>query len=101
MLAARAGFSLEGISEAQFVTDALAAYAPGAVIGEKIQLGIELPDHSVLIRVGPIEDGGATRMIEASAVGDLPPVLDRLSERHYVERSDGAELLCLTLADRA
>jgi serine/threonine-protein kinase RsbW len=101
MLTARAGFSLEGISEAQFVTDALAAYAPGAVIGEKIQLGIDLPDNRVLIRVGPVEDGGATRMVEASAVGDLPPVLERLSERHHVERAEGGELLCLTLADRA
>jgi serine/threonine-protein kinase RsbW len=101
MLTARAGFSLEGISEAQFVTDALAAYAPGAVIGEKIQLGIDLPGDRILIRVGPVEDGGATRMVEASAVGDLPPVLERLSERHHVERTEGGELLCLTLADRA
>ena len=33
MLAARAGFSLEGVSEAQLVTDSLAAHVPRAIVG--------------------------------------------------------------------
>ena len=101
MLAARAGFSLEGISEAQFVTDALAAYAPGSVLGGRIRLGIDVPDGKVLLRVGPVEQGAAQRMVEASAVGDLPPVLERLTEQQQVERADGGEVLALTLGDRA
>lgn len=100
MLTARAGFSLEGISEAQFVTDALAAYAPRAMIGGKIQVGIDVPNGKVVVRVGPVELGAAQRMVEASAVGDLPPVLERLTEQQQVERSDGGELLSLTLGDR-
>src|SRR2546423_4406394 len=38
MLAARAEFSLEGISEAELVTDALTAPAPTPVLGDKLQV---------------------------------------------------------------
>lgn len=100
MLAARAEFSLEGISEAQLVTDALAAHAPNLVVGSKIQLGIDRRQGQLVIRVGPLRDGGGTRIIEASAVGDLPPVLERLTEERRVERSADGELLCLILGAR-
>jgi serine/threonine-protein kinase RsbW len=100
MLAARAEFSLEGISEAELVTDALAAHAPKKIVGNKIQLGIDRPDGRLVVRVGPLEDGGGNRVIEASALGDLPPVLERLTEERRVESSADGELLCLVLGAR-
>ena len=99
MLAARADFSLEGISEAQLVTDSLAANVPRVLIGSKIQLGIDLPSEELLVRVGPLEDGGAARIMEASALGELPPVLERLTKEHRVERSEDGEVLCLVLVN--
>ena len=100
MLAARAEFSLEGISEAELVTDALAAHAPNLIVGSKIQLGIDRRPGQLVVRVGPFQDGGSTRIIEASAVGDLPPVLERLTEQRRVESSEDGELLCLVLGAR-
>jgi serine/threonine-protein kinase RsbW len=100
MLAARAEFSLEGISEAELVTDALAAHAPNLTVGSKIQLGIDRRPGQLVVRVGPFQDGGSTRIIEASAVGDLPPVLERLTEQRRVESSEDGELLCLVLSAR-
>jgi hypothetical protein len=100
MLAARAEFSLEGISEAELVTDALAAHAPKKIVGNKIQLGIDRPDGRLVVRVGPLEDGGGDRVIEASALGDLPPVLERLTEERRIESSADGELLCLVLGAR-
>jgi serine/threonine-protein kinase RsbW len=97
MLGARAGFSLEGISEAELVTDALATHAPKAIVGNKIQLGIDRSEGRLVVRVGPFEDGGAQRVIEASALGDLPPVLERLTEQSRVESSADGELLHLAL----
>jgi serine/threonine-protein kinase RsbW len=97
MLAARAEFSLEGISEAELVTDAVAAHAPRSMVGDRIQLGIDRPNGQLIVRVGPLEDGGATRVVEASALEDLPPVLDRLTEDHGVESSGDRELLRLVL----
>ena len=100
MLAARAEFSLEGISEAQLVTDTIAANAPNLIVGSKIQLGIDRRQGQLVVRVGPFQDGGSTRIIEASAVGDLPPVLERLTEQRRVESSEDGELLCLVLGAR-
>jgi hypothetical protein len=100
MLAARAEFSLEGISEAELVTDAVAAHAPRSMVGDRIQLGIDRPNGQLIVRVGPLEDGGATRVVEASALEDLPPVLDRLTEDHGVESSGDRELLRLVLGAR-
>jgi serine/threonine-protein kinase RsbW len=97
MLAARAEFSLEGISEAQLVTDTIAANAPNVIVGSKIQLGIDRRQGQLVVRVGAFQDGGSTRIIEASAVGDLPPVLERLTEQRRVESSVDGELLCLVL----
>ncbi len=100
MLAARAEFSLEGISEAELVTDAVAAHAPRAIVGDRIQVGIDRPNGRLVVRVGPLEEGGATRVIQASALEDLPPVLERLTEDHRVENSGDRELLCLVLGAR-
>ena len=100
MLAARAEFSLEGISEAELVTDAVAAHAPRSIVGNRIQLGIDRPDGQLVVRVGPLEEGGATRVVQASALADLPPVLERLTQDRRVESAGEGELLCLVLDPR-
>jgi serine/threonine-protein kinase RsbW len=99
MLAARADFSLEGISEAQLVTDSLAANVPRVIVGGKIQLGIDFPPDELFVRVGPLEEGGANKIMDASALAELPPVLERLTKEHRVEGSRDGELLCLTLVN--
>jgi serine/threonine-protein kinase RsbW len=99
MLAARADFSLEGISEAQLVTDSLAANVPRVLVGNKIQLGIDTPPDELLVRVGPLQEGGAHRIMDASALAELPPVLERLTKDHRVEGSPDGEILSLTLVN--
>jgi serine/threonine-protein kinase RsbW len=99
MLAARADFSLEGISEAQLVTDSLAANVPRVLIGGRIQLGIDSPPSELLVRVGPLAQGGASKIMDASALAELPPVLERLTKDHRIESSPDGELLCLTLVN--
>ncbi|TMK69402.1 MAG: ATP-binding protein, partial [Actinobacteria bacterium] len=99
MLAARADFSLEGISEAQLVTDSLAANVPRVLVGDKIQLGIDSPAEELLVRVGPLQEGGANRIMDASALAELPPVLERLTKNHGVEGSPDGEILSLTLVN--
>jgi serine/threonine-protein kinase RsbW len=101
MLAARADFSLEGISEAQLVTDSLAANVPRVLVGSKIQLGIDSPPDELLVRVGPLEQGGAGRIMDASALAELPPVLERLTKDHRVDNAPDGEILSLTLVNPA
>jgi serine/threonine-protein kinase RsbW len=99
MLAARADFSLEGISEAQLITDSLAANVPRVIVGSNIQLGIDSPPEQLLVHVGPLEEGGAGKIMDASALGDLPPVLERLTKEHRIEGSPDGEILSLTIVN--
>jgi serine/threonine-protein kinase RsbW len=101
MLASRVGFSLEGISEAQLVTDSLAAHVPRVIVGEQIQLGIDFAENQLVVRVGPLTEGGAESILEASALGNLPRLLERLTRERRVERASDGELLRLTLVNPA
>jgi anti-sigma regulatory factor (Ser/Thr protein kinase) len=98
VLGARAGFSLEAISEAQLAMDAVAAHAPRAIVGRHIHTAFDVTPGRVVMRVGPLDQGGAARIIDSSGLGGMPPVLERLPESHTVEEHDGGELLSLTLA---
>ena len=99
MLAARADFSLEGISEAQLVTDSLAANVPRVIVGSKIQLGIDMPPDELVVRVGPLQEGGAHKIMDATPLAELPPVLERLTKEHRVEGSPDGEILSLTIVN--
>ncbi len=99
MLAARVGFSLEGVTEAQLVTDSIAAHAPGASIGSRVQLGIDARDRELVISVGPLEAGGADRILASSGRGDLPPVLERLTHTRSAQALGEEEILRLSLVN--
>ena len=84
---------------AQLITDSLAANVPRVIVGGNIQLGIDSPPEQLLVRVGPLRDGGAGRIMDASALGDLPPVLERLTKEHRIEGSPDGEILTLILVN--
>jgi hypothetical protein len=99
MLAARAGFSLEGISDAQLVTDSLAARLPGVSPGGEVRLGIDRPDGELLIRAGPLNEGAGELLLVGSPSDGLPPVLERLTRGGQVEHDERGETLRLGLVN--
>ena len=61
----------------------------------------KLPVEHVLRTLTPLYLGRtAAWVVQASALEDLPPVLERLTEDHRVESSGDRELLCLVLGAR-
>jgi serine/threonine-protein kinase RsbW len=100
VLAARAGFSVERLSEAQIVTDAIAAHAAEAFPGRHVHAAIDTADRRLDLRVGPLVDGGGDRLVASSAVGGLAPVLERLTDEMTIERRDGGEDLRLAIVDQ-
>jgi serine/threonine-protein kinase RsbW len=100
VLAARAGFSVERLSEAQIVTDAIAAHAVDAFPGRHVHAAIDTADRRLELRVGPLVDGGGDRLVASSAVGGLTPVLERLTDEMAIERRDGGEDLRLAIVDQ-
>jgi anti-sigma regulatory factor (Ser/Thr protein kinase) len=100
VLAARAGFSIERLSDAQLITDAIAAHAAGAFVGQRINTAIESSDRQLDLRLGPLVAGGGNALVTASAIGGLEPVLERLTDEVVVEPADDGEQLRLTIVDR-
>jgi anti-sigma regulatory factor (Ser/Thr protein kinase) len=100
VLAARAGFSVERLSDAQLITDAIAAHAAGAFRGARVNAAFEAGDRRLDLILAPLVDGGGNALVSASAVGGLEPVLERLSDEVVVEPEDGTERLRLAIVDR-
>lgn len=101
MLAARSGFSVDRLADVQLLSDAIAAHAPGAFVGRHIHVGVEDEDASLRLRLGPLEPGGAQRMIQASAIGGMPALIEELVDELEVASNGDDEQLLLRVADAA
>lgn len=100
LLAARAGFSVDRLADVQLLSDAIAAHAPGAFVGRHIHVGVDEEDAALYLRVGPLESGGAQQMIQASAIGGMPAVIEQLVDSLEVALNGGhSEQLLLHVAD--
>lgn len=84
MLAARSGFSVERLSDAQIVCDTIAAQAPAWFPGRHVHLALDAGDGALEIRVGPLVDDGGQALVRASSVGGLEPLLERLADEVVV-----------------
>ncbi len=99
LLAARAGFSVDRLADVQLLSDAIAAHAPGAFVGRHIHVGVDGEDAALRLRVGPLEPGGAAQMIQASAIGGMPAVIEQLVDSLEVTPNGHSEQLLLRVAD--
>jgi anti-sigma regulatory factor (Ser/Thr protein kinase) len=105
LLAARVDFSIDRLSDAQIVSDALAAHAPERALDGHVGVAV-IEDERVLdLRVGPLHPGGGDALIEATAVPGLGRLLEQLVDAVSVEPTDTpegqGEVLLLRLAEVA
>jgi serine/threonine-protein kinase RsbW len=99
MLAARAGFSIDRLSDAQLVSDALSAHAPAHLRAADVRVWFADGDRTLQARVGPLVDGGAERLLSDADLPGIGRLLDQLADRVAVDRADGTEYLVLELGD--
>jgi serine/threonine-protein kinase RsbW len=100
VLAARAHFSTDRISDSQLIGDALVAHAEGAITGDYLQLAVNVEPRDLELRVGPLLSGRGERLVRDSDVEGLGPLLAKLADRHDVSRGDSHDTLTLQLLDR-
>lgn len=100
VLAARAHFSTDRISDAQIVADALAAHAPSSLGANRLDLLVDVSKRSLELRVGPLGPGRAQRLIVDSAVDGLGGVIEKLTDERRTVEVGTAEMLALQLRDR-
>jgi hypothetical protein len=98
-LAARVDMPVDRLSDAQIVAAAVAAAAGRATPELPIRVDFSAQDGAVALRVGPLPDGAAARLVAESALPGVGRVLERLPDRWRVEPlGDGEERLELTIA---
>jgi serine/threonine-protein kinase RsbW len=101
VLAARAYFSTDRISDVQLVADVLAAKAGDSISGSYLDVRVSVAPRNLELRIGPLQTGRGESLLAAAADG-LAPVIERLTDaRHRVARADdSAEMLELRLVDQ-
>jgi serine/threonine-protein kinase RsbW len=100
VLAARAHFSTDRISDSQLLADAIVAHAGESLTGGYLQMAVSVEPRDLELRVGPLPVGRAQRLVQASDVQGLGSVLERLADSHDVRSEDSHDTLMLQLLDR-
>jgi serine/threonine-protein kinase RsbW len=100
MLAARANFSLDRLSDAQLVSDAVAAHALGHAADGPLRVAVDDAERHLEIYVGPLQTNGGQGVVAASDLPGVGLLLEQLVDDVAVERDGDLETLVLRIAER-
>ena len=102
LMAAHAGFSMDRLSDAVLVAETLAAHPPDHATNGVVRVAIDDEGSAVVMRVGPLVDGGAAALLESSRLPAYGPVLEHLADGVEADTSqaDMGEYLVVRLARR-
>lgn len=93
-LAARRELSVERVSDAVLVTDAIAGAAPGRFADGRVRVGLGESEDRLELRLGPMEKGAAAEIRSELEVPGLGGSLEKLADDLTVdELSDGDYLI--------
>jgi serine/threonine-protein kinase RsbW len=98
VLAARAHFTTDRISDAEIVADALVSQSFSSSTGEHMTVVISVTRRRLELRVGPLRGGSAEQVI-AHADAGAGPVIEKLTDDRRVASDDAGEMLELLLRD--
>jgi serine/threonine-protein kinase RsbW len=97
-LAARRDLSVERVSDAVLVTDAIAGAAPGRFADGRVRLGLGESDSRLELRLGPMEKGSAAEIRRELEVPDLGGSLEALADELAVEETSEGDYLIVRFA---
>jgi anti-sigma regulatory factor (Ser/Thr protein kinase) len=98
VLAARRDLSVDRVSDAVLLTDAIAAAAPSSFSDGRVRLGLDEREDGIGLRLGPMEAGEAKRIRQELEVPDVGGSLEALADGLEVEESEGGEYLIIRFA---
>jgi hypothetical protein len=96
ILAARVALPIDRLSDALLVSDAVTAATRGGAHTIQVEAGSE--PRRLVLRVGPLEPGGATRLIGSIEAPLGAGALSRLVDELTTADDGGSEFLVLALA---
>jgi serine/threonine-protein kinase RsbW len=103
LLAARVDFSIDRLSDAQIVSDALAAHSAEVAFDGHVVVQVSEQERELDLRVGPLRPGGGDDLVKATEVPGLGRLLEQLVDDLSIEPTptdDGeGEVLRLRLVE--
>jgi serine/threonine-protein kinase RsbW len=100
VLAARAHFTTDRISDTEMVADALVSEAFAPSTGDHLNVSVTVEPRSLELRVGPLASGGAERVIASSPADGVGAVIERLTDDRRIATEGPSEMLELHLRDQ-
>jgi serine/threonine-protein kinase RsbW len=97
-LAARRDLSVDRVSDAILVTDAIAASAPSRFSDGQVRLGLADRDGGIELRMGPMEPGAAVQIREELEVPDVGGSLEALADELTIDQSGDGEYVIIRFA---
>jgi anti-sigma regulatory factor (Ser/Thr protein kinase) len=92
-LAARRELSVDRVSDAVLVTDAIAAAVPSRFEDGRVRLGLDEAGDGIGLRIGPMEPGAAGKIVEELEVPAVGGSLEALADDLTIEGSDDGDYL--------
>jgi anti-sigma regulatory factor (Ser/Thr protein kinase) len=97
VLAARARFTTDRISDAQLLADAIASGSFQSGAKEYLTASVSVGTRELELRVGPLSNGGAGRLV--SGDDGIGSVVEKLTDEQQIFTEGTSETLGLTLRD--
>jgi serine/threonine-protein kinase RsbW len=98
-LGARAGFSIDRLSDLQLLADALCAHVGPALEGPALSVAVAARPRRLELAVGPLLAGGSQEVLGKAAVTGVGPTIERLVDRVDIAPGGAGEQLVLTIAE--
>jgi hypothetical protein len=102
MFATRADLSVDELSDAVLLSDALSASGTADFADETARIAIREEDGSFEVLVGPLANGGGQRLIDGLRIPELDASLEGLADEIRVNELDsGGEVLAIRISRAA
>ncbi len=94
-LVARRDLSIDRVSDAILVSDAIAVAAPERFADGRVRLGLDERPGGIDLRLGPMESGAAAEIRKDLELPDVGGSLEALADELTIEKSDDGEYLVI------
>lgn len=98
MFAARADFSLDQLSDAVLLSDAISSHGPDDFPDGTARIAVREEDGAFDVRVGPLGDGGGQRLLDGMRIPTIDATLEGLADEIRVERDGAGDLLVIRIS---
>jgi serine/threonine-protein kinase RsbW len=98
LFAVRADFSVDRLSDAVLLGDAVAAQSGRHFADGTANLLVDSEGDTVTVRVGPLLDGAGDQLLEAMRIPEIGGSLERLADEMRIERDADAEHLLIEIS---